>query len=432
MERQLLIETMPAAFQILEDASQKNGGRMRVKCTYTVADEVNGNGRVYREHIVDREVEKLKALMAENKVFAEADHPEDGKSRISNTAAMLTKVEKRIEDNRKAYEGEAVILNTSKGKDLQEIIRAGGKIGVSSRGWGSIVKGNWNGKVADIVQEDFNLKTFDFVIGQSTKDAEVTTFTEQIEIVNLLEVGPCAGCQGICSETTNTKGGQEPMEIKTLEDLKKAYPELCEKLAAEAVSAREKEIRETMEKEFDARVLKEVEAKSEELKKAVIEEIRASDEFKGMASTLTEIAKLVAPYLPEGTTTEDDGTEELEQQVEELAGKVMVLETENKALKEQMDREKKEAEEKRQVARKIEEVTAGKKHGKLLVERLSSCKTVEEVEKRLIEEEAFIKKLIGEGDPPLPGKGKTLNENQTVETEADAERTRQRKLAGIP
>jgi len=66
-----------------------------------------------------------------------------------------------------------------------------------------LVRGNWQGKSVDIVQEDYSLKTFDFVIGQSTKGAEVTPFAEQMEIINLVDAGQCDGCQRSVQETQN-------------------------------------------------------------------------------------------------------------------------------------------------------------------------------------------------------------------------------------
>lgn len=418
MPKQLLIETTPVEFTILEEASPKNGGRMRVKGIFTVADEINGNGRVYREHILDREIEKLKELMAENRVFAEADHPEDGKSRISNTAAMLTGIEKQVIDGRKVYVGEAVVLNTSKGRDLQEIIRAGGRPGVSSRGWGSLIKGNWQGKVADIVQEDYTLKTFDFVIGQSTKDAEITQFFEQMDVINVLNVDEIP-------QETSKKGGKSVMEIKTIDDLKKAYPELCEQLVKEAVSQKEKEIRESFEKDFDARVMKEVEAKREEIKNEVINEIKNSEEIQTAFATLVEIGKLVRPYIKDD---EDIDEADKDEEIAKLKARIAELEAEIESLR----RAKEEAEEKEKVSKKIQEVTAGKKFEKLLAERLSDCRSVEEVERRLAQEEAYIQKLLGEvsaTDMPK-GKGQVLDENKKDE-ELDQVKAYQRKLAGI-
>ncbi len=432
MSKELLIEVMPVALTVLEEASAKNGERMKVKGIFTVADEINGNGRVYREHIVDREIEKLKPMMAENRVFGEADHPGDGKSTIRNTAAILTGIEKEVMDGRKVYFGEAVVLNTEPGgKNLQEIIRAGGRIGVSSRAFGSLLKGNWEGKEADIVQEDLTLKTFDFVIGQSVKDAEINQVTEQVELVNILEVGPCAGCLREDRETQTTKGGPSSMEIKNVEELSKAYPDLCEQLVREAVEKKEKEVKEALEKEFDSRILKEVEAKKEEIKKEVIEEIKGSDDFQAMIGTFTEIGKLIKPYISESAG--EDEEEDLGEKIGDMEGEIETLKGENKVLKEQIENQKKAAETKERVKKRIEEVTAGKEHEKLLIERLGCCKTIEEVDAKVAEEEAYIKRLLGEKKPQdqEKGKGQILNEDKQEEA-LTSEQRRQRALAGIP
>lgn len=173
MAKQPLVETAAIAFEILEEATEKNKHVMKVKGIFASADEINNNNRVYPEAIQDREIEKLKPLMEDRSIFSEADHPEDGKSRIRNVAAIPVGIEKKKIDSRTVYIGEAILLNTEQGKNIQEIIRAGGKVGVSQRGWGSLSPGKWEGKQCEIVEADYTLKTFDFVIGQSTKGAEV-------------------------------------------------------------------------------------------------------------------------------------------------------------------------------------------------------------------------------------------------------------------
>jgi hypothetical protein len=207
--RQSLIETMPVKVLILEDTKGKTPGiGMRAKALLTAADEINGNGRVYPEKTTDREMDKIKKDLSERATFGEVDHSEDGKPRIRNTAAILTDIEKVNENGRKLYYGYFDVLETSLGKDLQTIIRAGGKVGVSSRSLGSTENGEWQGKPAEIVQEDLNIKAFDFVIGQSTKDAVVTEFTEQMQVVNLVETGPCPGCPNRPNETQEAKRSQ--------------------------------------------------------------------------------------------------------------------------------------------------------------------------------------------------------------------------------
>ncbi len=430
MAKELLIETMPVAFQILEESSPKNGGRMKVKGIFTVADEVNGNGRVYPEQIVDREIEKLRPIMEDNRLFSEADHPEDGKSRISNTAALLTNIEKKVVDERKVYYGEATILNTSKGRDLQEVIRVG-KPGFSSRGFGSLMKGNWKGKSADIVQEDYSMKTFDFVIGQSTKDAEVTSFTEQLNVINLMEAGLSENDQHGSAETKKRKGGVT-MEIKTVEELRKAYPELVLQVETAAVSAKEKEITERIQKEFDGKVLKEVASKRDEIKNEVIDEIKKSDEFVGMVGTFVEIQKMIKPYVGEAGSGEDD-SDDVEERLEAMNTEIEEMKAENKSLKEQVENDKKSIGEKEKVSAKIKELCAGKPHEALITEQLSSCKTVDDVVTKHAEVEKIIIAAAGKGSVVPGGKGKTLNEDkETEETEEEkAKKTRQRQLAGV-
>lgn len=415
--KKLLIETAPVAFEILEEATDKNRGRMKVKGIFASADEINNNNRIYPEAIQDREIDKLRPLMEDRTVFSEADHPEDGKSRIRNTAAMPISIEKKKDNGRTVYIGEAIILNTEQGKNIQEIIRAGGKVGVSQRGWGSLSLGNWKGKQADIVQDDYTLKTFDFVIGQSTKGAEVAEFTEQTEI-NILSA--------LDEGEHNAKGGSV-MEIKTLEELRKVYPDLCLQLEKDAAEKKEKELKEAMRVEWDA--------KCKEIAEGVRKQIEESEEYKEFKkemtlhkATLIEIAKLVKPYIVENKSG-DDG-ESVEEQIAALKVQLTAFQNENKALKEQAEKEKKEAEEKAKVGARITEVTAGKEHEKLLVEKLRDCKTVEEVDKKMVEEEAFIAKLIAEQKTdPLPGKGEVKSEDE--KGRLDEAKERDRKVAGL-
>jgi hypothetical protein len=222
------------------------------------------------------------------------------------------------------------------------------------------------------------------------------------------------------------------MEIKNIEELRKAYPDLCEQLVKEAVEKKEKEIKESMQKDFDNRILKEVEAKKEEVKKEVIEEVKNSEEFQGMIGTFTEIGKLIKPYISEGALDADE-EDELAEKVGELEGKVSTLETENKALKEQMENEKKVVTEREKVQKRIKEVTSGKPHEELLVEALADCKTVDEVDKKVVAEEARIQKLVEELDPKKAkekGKGKVLNEDKQ-DAELDGVKRREREMAGV-
>ena len=223
------------------------------------------------------------------------------------------------------------------------------------------------------------------------------------------------------------------MEIKTVEDLKKAFPALCEQLVKDAVAQKETEVKETMKKEFEAKITEATDAKSEEIKAAVIEEIKKSEEYQGLMGTLIEVGKLVAPYISEAG--DDDAPDaKVEQKLNALHGEIETVKAENKTLKEQIENDKKAADMKAKVTKRIGELTAGKEHETLLVERLSSCKTLEEVETRFKDEEAFIKKLVPEkkAREKTAGGGRSLNEDKQDENvRQEAEKKRQRSLAGI-
>jgi DNA repair exonuclease SbcCD ATPase subunit len=359
------------------------------------------------------------------------DHSEDGKSRIRNTGAILTGIEKLNENGRKLYYGYFDVLDTSLGKDLQTIIRAGGKVGVSSRSLGSTENGEWQGKPAEIVQEDLNIKAFDFVIGQSTKDAVVTEFTEQMQVVNLVETGPCPGCPNRPNEIQETKGGNIVMDIKTLEELKKTYPDLCLQLEKEAMAKKEKELKEAMKVEWDAEAKKIAEGIEKTIKES--KEYKAFTEQKNKhKDLLAKVAGLVADYADEGEGS-GNGTEE---QLKEAKTKLDTANTEIKSLKEQMEKEKTESANKEKVKKRIEEVTAGKQHEKQLQERLTDCKTVEEVDQRVAKEEAFIKNLLeSKGDgKKSEGTGKPLDEDKTddkTKSQLTEQQKRDRKIAGL-
>jgi hypothetical protein len=248
-----------------------------------------------------------------------------------------------------------------------------------------------------------------------------------MEVINIFDTESGDSVREI-RENQTTKGGSDSMDIKTIDDLKKAYPVLCEQLVKEAVDAKEKEIREAMQKDFDDRILKEVEKEKEEVKKAVIDEVKNSEEFQGMIGTLVEIGKLVKPYISE--SDEEDDQEELAGKVKELTLTTEQLQRENKDLKEKMEQDKKGAKAKEDMRKKIDEATAGKKYERLLVERLlTSCKTVDDVDKKLPEEEARLAKEIGTTQSDDKGKGRVLNENR--QDELDEKKKRERAMAGV-
>ncbi len=127
------------------------------------ADAQNGNGRVYPRGILEREVENYKKIVKERRALGELDHPEDSVVNLKNASHMVTEVWWDGDD----VLGKVQILNTPSGQVLKELINAGVKLGISSRGLGSVSE--QMGKT--IVEDDFQLICFDFVSEPSTTGA---------------------------------------------------------------------------------------------------------------------------------------------------------------------------------------------------------------------------------------------------------------------
>jgi len=127
------------------------------------ADAQNGNGRVYPHKVLMREVENYSKLVKERRALGELDHPEDSVINLKNASHMVTDV---WWDNKDVM-GKVKVLNTPSGKVLQELVNSGVKLGISSRGLGSVHEGTGG----TIVEDDFQLICFDFVSEPSTVGA---------------------------------------------------------------------------------------------------------------------------------------------------------------------------------------------------------------------------------------------------------------------
>ena len=127
------------------------------------AEMENGNGRIYPQPVLAREVENYKKLVEESRALGELDHPDSSVVELKNASHLVTYIEMRGND----VMGKVKILDTPSGKILKDLITSGVKLGISSRGLGSVR--NESGKT--VVEEDFQLICFDFVSEPSTPNA---------------------------------------------------------------------------------------------------------------------------------------------------------------------------------------------------------------------------------------------------------------------
>lgn len=157
MAKELLVDTYvfnPSKTKLYEAVDKKGG--VIIEGEFGFVDKKNGNNRIYPARIMEREINSFNKRFGKKGVNGLLDHPENGRTTLSKVSHVIEKA--WLKDG--MIYGRARCLNTSKGKDLKALYEGGAPVGVSSRGYGSVVKDD-NG--ADVVQDDFELKTWDFV-----------------------------------------------------------------------------------------------------------------------------------------------------------------------------------------------------------------------------------------------------------------------------
>jgi hypothetical protein len=179
---QILVETN---FQQLELVENKTGGLPRIRGVASQVDTRNQNGRVYRKHIMERELPKMMAEANRSDRIGTVDHP-NREPKISDLALRF--VDYSMVGNDVYVEIE--ILPTAKGQDLANLIRAGVEVGLSSRGYGGYEVGDWNGQESAIISDDYRLVTFDAVVEPSVADARISALETFQQIDTLLKTNP--------------------------------------------------------------------------------------------------------------------------------------------------------------------------------------------------------------------------------------------------
>ena len=130
------------------------------------ANAKNQNGRVYPKDILEREVLKYdQNFVKERRALGELDHPDTSVVNLKNVSHNVLEMMWSGDD----LIGKVEVLPTPNGNILKQLFKAGIKLGISSRGLGSVRKNVREN--ADEVQDDFELIAFDFVSNPSTRGA---------------------------------------------------------------------------------------------------------------------------------------------------------------------------------------------------------------------------------------------------------------------
>lgn len=169
MNKQLLVDCMSFEFvkdNLFEQAVKDNNMRLVVKGILQRAAIKNQNGRVYPKEVLIRESKKYEEnFIKERRALGELDHPESSVVNLQNVSHNVVEMHWEGDD----LVGTIEVLPTPNGNILKELFRANIRLGISSRGMGTVNKSVTEN--ADVVQDDFELIAFDFVSNPSTRGA---------------------------------------------------------------------------------------------------------------------------------------------------------------------------------------------------------------------------------------------------------------------
>ena len=163
--------------EFITEAKENGGKNYKIRGIFMQADVKNRNGRVYPMEILEKEVTKYnKNFIRENRAFGELGHPEGPTVNLERVSHMITE----LHPDGKNFIGEAKIMDTPMGKIVKNLMDEGAKLGVSSRGMGSLDSKNG----ANYVKDDFYLATAaDIVADPSAPNAFVEGIMEGKEWV---------------------------------------------------------------------------------------------------------------------------------------------------------------------------------------------------------------------------------------------------------
>lgn len=173
-----LITELTEDIQYVTEAKEDGGKNLYIEGVFLQSSIKNRNGRVYPEEVMDREVARyIKESVDQKTAMGELGHPNGPQINLDRVSHRIVSLKKEGTN----YVGRAMITNTPMGNIAKGIIESGARLGVSSRGLGSL---KLNKEGINEVQDDFRLATAaDIVADPSAPDAWVNGIMESLDWV---------------------------------------------------------------------------------------------------------------------------------------------------------------------------------------------------------------------------------------------------------
>ena len=177
--KQLIVDYLP--FEVrpeqITESIKENNGKLIVKGVLQRAESKNQNGRIYPKEVLMRESKKyLKEFISQHRALGELDHPESSVVNLQNTSHNVKEMHWEGDN----LLGTVEVLGTPSGNILKELFKSRIKLGISSRGMGSVETVSEGGEQSQEVQPDFELIAFDFVSNPSTQGAFMFPMKESV------------------------------------------------------------------------------------------------------------------------------------------------------------------------------------------------------------------------------------------------------------
>ena len=147
----LICEHLEDVEFICEDSGKEK--KYYIEGVFMQANVKNRNGRLYPKHILTKEAKRYEQnYIKQNRAFGELGHPEGPTVNLERVSHMITE----LNQDGNNFRGRAKIMDTPYGKIVKNLIDEGARLGVSSRGMGSLKP---MGRNIQQVQDDFYLAT---------------------------------------------------------------------------------------------------------------------------------------------------------------------------------------------------------------------------------------------------------------------------------
>ena len=172
----LIAEYTEDSLEVITEAKKDGGKSYAIEGVFMSAEQKNRNGRIYPRAVMEGAVNKyVTEQVAKGRAVGELNHPEGPTVNLDKVSHKIEKLDWSGND----VVGKATILETPMGQIVKGLLDGGVKLGVSTRGMGSLQRTN----DAMVVKDDFLLNAVDIVQDPSAPSAFVNGVMEGVEWV---------------------------------------------------------------------------------------------------------------------------------------------------------------------------------------------------------------------------------------------------------